>query len=487
MEQPADQISRRTFMRSAAGAATMLVGGSAALATACERQTDAPTLPTHAPQWVGTPSPVTRYPLRIPTIVSAAGLALAAKPTTLDLGNGYLGPALGYNGLVPGPVIRAKRGDAVNIKVQNSLSEVTTVHWHGMVLPTAADGHPQNAFAAGSSYNYNFTIDQRACTNWYHPHPHMLTAKQVYNGLAGMFIVNDDQELALGLPSGAYEIPMVLKDISVDSSGNLAYSADHDGFLGNIPAVNGTRDPYLNVETALYRVRLVNGSQSRIWHLSLSTGAPFIVIGNDGGLLEAPVNVTQIDFGPGERLDLLLDFRGLAVGNSVMMRSSTSRWDNWGGSDSFDVLEFRVARQVSIAATIPSALSTIPKLSNPVVTRDFSFGGWPPHTINGATYDMNRIDFEVPFGQVERWRFIWQRGATHPVHVHATSFQVQSRTGGRSQVNPWERGWKDTVLVGQAETVEVLLRFDKFRGLYMLHCHNLEHEDAGMMMNFKVV
>lgn len=491
MTEPDDNITRRRFVRTAAGSAAAVIGGAAALLAACERQAVLPTasLDPDARPWWGTapPVPVTRYPLRIPTTVSPAALLLAAGPISFDLGGGRKSKGLGYNGLVPGPVIRARNGDAANITVANNLSEITTVHWHGMTVPDVADGGPQQAFAAGTSYEYNFRINQRACTNWYHPHPHMLTATQVYHGLAGMFIVDDDQEQSLGLPSGAYEVSMVLKDVQVDSAGNLAYSADHDGFLGRIPVVNGTRDPYLDVDTALYRIRIVNGSQSRIWHLSLSTGAPLVVIGNDGGLLEAPVVASPIDFGPGERLDLLIDFRGLAVGTRVMLNSASAGWDTWGGSDSFSVLEFRVARQVNVPAAIPSALSTITRLSNPVRTRDFAFGGWPPHTINGREYDMNRIDFEVPFGQTERWRFKWEQGVAHPVHVHATSFQVQSRSGGRAQVMPWERGWKDTVLVGQRETVDVLLRFGQFRGVYMLHCHNLEHEDRGMMMNFKVV
>ncbi len=490
MSERGDDITRRRFMRAAAGSAAGIVGGTAAFLTACERQAELPTVaPDRTSSWGGTApgAPVTRFPLRVPATVSPAALTLAAGPTTFDLGGGRMSNGLGYNGLVPGPVIRARNGDAANITVTNNLSEITSVHWHGMVVPDFADGGPQSAFAPNTKYDYRFRINQRACTNWYHPHPHMLTATQVYHGLAGMFVVNDGQELSLGLPSGAYEIPMILKDVKVDSAGNLAYSADHDGFLGSIPVVNGTRDPFLNVDTALYRVRLVNGSQSRIWHLSLSTGAPFVVIGNDGGLLYAPASATQIDFGPGERLDLLLDFRGLPVGTNVMLNSASASWDNWGGGDSFSVLEFRVVRQVNVSATIPSTLSTITKLTNPVRTRDFSFGGWPPHTINGLEYDMNRIDFVVPFGQTERWRFKWAQGATHPVHVHATSFQVQSRNGGRSQVAPWERGWKDTVLVGQRETVEIFLRFEAFRGVYMLHCHNLEHEDQGMMMNFKVV
>jgi FtsP/CotA-like multicopper oxidase with cupredoxin domain len=445
--------------------------------------------------WGGTTTttPITRYPLRIPQVVSPSGLALNAKPTTVDLGGGKISNALGYNGLVPGPTIRAKKGDTAHMTVTNSLTESTTTHWHGLVVPTAADGHPQQAFGPGVSQTYDFPIIQRASTNWYHPHAHMMTGRQSYKGLAGAFIITDDEELALGLPSGAYEIPLVLKDVSVDSAGNLTFTEDHDGFLGDIPMVNGTRDPKLDVDTALYRFRIVNGSTARIWHLALSNGAPITVIGNDGGLLEAPVSVTtQIDFGPGERLDILIDFRAMAVGSSVTLQSGSAGWDSgWGGSrnsGTSDILQFNVARQVSVPASIPSRLSTIPKLVRPVgmTTRRFKFDGRDTHNINGYVYDMNRVDFRVPFGTTELWEFQWGQGATHPVHVHGTSFQVQSRSGGRGTVSPWEQGWKDTVLVGSRETVQVLVRFDNYRSLYLLHCHNLEHEDTGMMMNFEV-
>jgi FtsP/CotA-like multicopper oxidase with cupredoxin domain len=188
------------------------------------------------------------------------------------------------------------------------------------------------------------------------------------------------------------------------------------------------------------------------------------------------VNRTWIDISPGERLDVLVDFRGLPVGTRVMLQDLRADWD---------LLEFRVVRQVSVPATIPTTLSSITALTNPARTRTFSFDGMSK--INGLEYDMNRVDFEVPFGQVERWRFVTNGNAPHPVHVHGASFQVVARAGGRNTILPWERGWKDTVLLLDREQVDVLIRFDAYRGMYLMHCHKLEHEDMGMMSNFMVV
>ena len=176
------------------------------------------------------------------------------------------------------------------------------------------------------------------------------------------------------------------------------------------------------------------------------------------------------------RRAFLGDFRGLAVGTKIMLRDLRAAWD---------LLEFRVAHQVNVPSTIPTTLSSITKLSAPVRTRTFSFDGMSK--INGLEYDMNRIDFQVPFGDVERWRFITNGNAPHPVHVHGASFQLRSRTGGRGRLFPWESGWKDTVLLEDRETVEVLIRFESYRGEYLIHCHKLEHEDMGMMSNFEVI
>jgi FtsP/CotA-like multicopper oxidase with cupredoxin domain len=432
-------------------------------------------MPALAARGGGGKGTVSRYPLYIPPTVSPTGLSLTAAPGVADLGGGKLSSVLAYNGFFPGPTILASKNDTAQIMLTNGLADETTVHWHGMIVPTPADGHPRDAVSPGAYYSYQFQIVQRACLNWYHPHPHMITGEQVCLGLAGAFIVRDTEEAALGLPSGAYELPLIVRDANLDRAGNLIYNPKSSGFLGQIALVNGTRSPKLDIDTALYRFRVLNGANARLFRLALSSGQ-FTLIGNDGGLLETAVPVGQIEFGPGERLDLLVDFRGLSVGTKVMLRDANAGWD---------LLEFNVAQQVSDTHVVPTTLSTITKLSDPVTTREFSFDGMS--RINGLEYDLNRIDFQVPFGQTELWRFTTRGNAPHPVHVHGASFQVQSRSGGRGVLFPWEDGWKDTVLLEDGETVEVLIRFDGYKGEYLLHCHKLEHEDMGMMSNFVVV
>ncbi len=451
----ARKVSRRSFLRIVTTAAAAAALPSRALAAR--------------------PRPTTRNPLFVPPTVSPGGYGLLAAPATLSV-QGQPRSVLAYNGYFPGPTFRATRGDVADVLLTNGLSEETTVHWHGMMVPPATDGHPRDAVMPGGTYAYRFAVSQRAALNWYHPHPHMITGEQVALGLAGAFIVNDAEETALGLPSGTHEVPLVIRDANIDSSGALTYTAKSSGFLGKIPLVNGTRDAGLAVDSALYRFRVLAGSNARVWRLALSNGAPFAIIGNDGGLLASTAWEAEIELGPGERLDLLVDFRGLALGTKVMLRDLNAGWD---------LLEFTVARTVTDTTAVPTALSTIAPLGTPVVTREFSFDGMS--RINGNVYDLARIDFEVPFGQTERWRFQTGGNAPHPVHVHGASFQVVSRTGGRGTLFSWEGGWKDTVLLQDQETVDVLIRFDAYRGLYLLHCHKLEHEDMGMMANFVVV
>ncbi len=323
-----------------------------------------------------------------------------------------------YNGSMPGPTIIASNGDTATINLENGLSEETITHWHGMIVDHDNDGHPSQAIPPGGTKNYNFIINQRAALNWYHPHTHLLTNEQVAMGLAGAFIVRDNVESGLSLPSGNYEVPLVVRDASFDTAYNMIYRSAG----GDTPMVNGTLNPYLNVDTARYRFRVLSGAQNRIFGLALSNGGQFTLIGNDGGLLETSVPLTRMDLGPAERADIIVDFRGLSVGSSIMLKDLRTGWD---------LLEFRVIRSVNDTGT--------------------------------------------------------KAAAPHPVHIHGASFQIQSRTGGRGQLYPWEQGWKDTVLLEDNESVDILIRFDAFRGVYLIHCHRLEHEDNGMMSNFEVV
>ncbi len=463
-DKPFDN-NRRTFMRTTALTAGLLSAGIAPFAFAAKGGNSGS-------------SQTARNPLRIPPTIAPGGAALSAAPARVNLGGGKLSSVLAYNGFFPGPTFRANSGDVADIAFTNGLSAESTIHWHGMIVPPAADGHPMDAIKPGASYAYQFPVEQRASLNWYHPHPHMMTGEQVALGLAGAFIVNDAEEAALNLPSGLYEVPLILRDANFDSLGNMTYTAKSSGFLGKTPLVNGTLSPQLEVDTAIYRFRVLNGANARVFRLALSNGAPLVVIGNDGGLLDtAAASVAELELSPGERVDILVDFRDLAVGDKVMLRCLNAGWD---------LLEFAAARAVMVAGEIPAgALSTITPLADPVLTREFSFDGMS--RINGSVYDMHRIDFQVPLGQTERWRFKTGGNAPHPVHVHGASFQVVSRTGGRGRVLPWERGWKDTVLLLDGETVDVLIRFEAYRGLYVMHCHKLEHEDMGMMANFEVI
>jgi FtsP/CotA-like multicopper oxidase with cupredoxin domain len=208
----------------------------------------------------------------------------------------------------------------------------------------------------------------------------------------------------------------------------------------------------------------------------LNTGAPLYLVGNDGGLLDRSVALTEISIGPGERLDVLVDFRALGTNATAMLRCLDAGWD---------LLQF-VGTGISVlGADVPTSLTTITPLGAPMRTRRFTFDGMT--RLNGKVYDINAVEFTVPLGDVERWVFVTNGNGPHPVHIHGASFQVQTRTGGRGRVFDWERGWKDTVVVNDKETVEVLIQFVAHRGLYVLHCHQLGHEDGGMMANFEVV
>jgi FtsP/CotA-like multicopper oxidase with cupredoxin domain len=225
-----------------------------------------------------------------------------------------------------------------------------------------------------------------------------------------------------------------------------------------------------------------------------------VLIGADGGLLEAPVPLPFIDIGTGERADLLVDLSGLPAGTTVRLQSlgfpSPSRMGMMGMGGMglpqgtlLDLLEFVVTRVVRESRQIPVTLVPLPRLDRAVAQRErvFRFDSiMMSHTINGRPFQMERVDEHVPFGATEVWKFVNNAPFPHPIHMHAVHFQVLSRTGGRGQVFPWEQGWKDTVLVFPGEEVEVITRFDRYRGMFLLHCHNLEHEDMGMMMNFVI-
>jgi FtsP/CotA-like multicopper oxidase with cupredoxin domain len=382
----------------------------------------------------------------------------------------------GYNASLPGPTLRARVGESARIGILNQLSEETTVHWHGLIVPTSMDGHPADAIPPGGSYGVDYPIVQRAAMNWYHPHPHELTGRQVWRGLAGAFIVHDPAA-EQGLPSGDREIPLLLRDGLLDRSGQLEYRRRDSGMVGDFPLVNGLPYPSITLAPALHRLRVLNAANARIFRLGVSNGSPFTLIGNDGGLLDQPTKLDSIELGPAERVDVLLDLSKHASGAEVSLRCRRAGWD---------LLAMRVAGESDRETVIPTAFTPIQRLSVGPGTQRRAFRFEGHRRINDREYRMDHIDFRVPLGETEIWEFESAGGAPHPVHVHGAHFQIVSRTGGRGRVFPWEQGWKDTVLLEDRERVEIAIRFDSYTGVYLLHCHKLEHEDAGMMLNFEV-
>jgi blue copper oxidase len=451
-------------------------------------------------------------PLRRMPEVTPNGLTLVARPGVAEIGGGATSPAWMLNGSLPSPLFRVQRGDPFSVTLDNQLpgQEPLILHWHGITPPERSDGHPRFAVDPGRTYEYGFTVENRAGTYWYHSHAHQRVAKHTALGIGGMFLVEDEEERALGLPSGEREIPLILQDKKLDRNGHLQYEDPilMGGQTGSEPFANGVHRPYVEIDSALYRFRILNGSNARIFRLELSDGRPMVLIGNDGGLIERAHALTAIDVAPGERIDVLVDFSGAAAGERITLRS---REFTLAGRDviagvtnqgaPLDLLQIRVAREVRELVTLPDRLCSVPgpDASASVRARRFHFttdsdpasrGTIIRHRINEHTFDhttMHHAEQKVPFGDTEIWTFENDMMFAHEVHMHATHFRVRSRSGGRGQVMPWETGLKDTVLIHPGESVQVAVQFTAHRGLFPLHCHNLEHEDVGMMTNIEVV
>ncbi len=443
--------------------------------------------------------------LPVPNTVTG-NTTLTAQATTANI-NGSNFAALGYqaNGIL-GPTICVNSGTNTNIKFNNSLSEKSNIHWHGVNVPANMDGHPEDIITAGSSFNYQFTVKQRAGLSWYHPHPDGATARQAFQGLAGLFIINDAEEAALNLPSGINEIPLIIQDKRFASSGinyNPSMGDVMSGFMGETIIVNGEASPFTEVATRFYRLRILNGSNARIYNLALSDNTDLIIIGNDGGLLRNPTPVKNILLAPGERLDVLVNFAGLPLGTEVFFESR--EFNNAGeaqGKQRFKIMKFKVTQTVSNNFTLPATLSTVNSISpgSSSKTRNFIInsvhmsggmhmgsGMTGMHKINNKLYDRNRIDETAAANATEIWVFDNSQGdEPHPMHMHGTHFQVLERTGGRGQLIVSESGWKDTVLIMPRETVKIIIPFSTYTGVFVFHCHNLEHEDDGMMLQLKL-
>lgn len=561
------RIPRRTFLRySTTLSLVASTGAAGALAAACGGGGKGGGAPISSGQY-GTLDPRTAanftIPLRLPD--SAGGLLgmmelsapieITARRQQVELLTGKRTDLLTYevkagDRTYLNPIVRVQRGAAVSARLVNGLDEPTTIHWHGLHLDWRNDGHPSSAVPAGGAYAYRFVVQNRAGTYWYHPHTHNATARQAYGGLAGLFIVEDEDEQrlrdAMDLQLGSTDIPLVFQDRLFDDRGNVVYpSTPMDGFqgvVGDVVLLNGTPKPVVDVETRAYRFRVLNGSNARLLRLVAVQGdvrLPLQLLGTDGGLLDQSRQVTELFVAPAERVDVLVDLRTLSAGDTVFLKSHAfdpmhlempgtgtpaagrssgghGGMSGMGGSigggamgstrlpdgAEFNLLKLAVTNRVAYDRALPSTLSRIMPIDTGSAPRrpiTLSADGmrW---LINGTRFDLERELFQARANSVEVWEIRNARASMpHPMHLHGFQFQVLERRGSPPQLRDGgvdgqgrtatDRGWKDTVLVWPGETVTIAIDFShQFSGdqLYTFHCHNLEHEDGGMMVNYRV-
>jgi len=419
MARYSDKIDRRGFLRlSGVGVATLFAGGSLSpFLSGCapgEQDTTLSTATTGSSLVSGgeleialqaTQGEVSILPGKATRAWTYRGQVTKGDPAALQtLPGSYLGP-----------IVRVRKGQRVRIVFTNDLPEQSIVHWHGLHVPDDMDGHPRHAVGPGQTYVYEFQVLDRAGTYWFHPHPHEITGSQVYKGLAGLFLVSDEEETAAGLPSGEYDIPLVIQDRTFDADNQLLYlpggMMDQTmGFLGERVLVNGQPDLVLPVATRPYRLRLLNGSNSRIYKLGWEDGTPLTVIATDGGLLEKPVQRSYVVLAPAERVELWVDFSGRPLGTELRLQSLAFAGAEAGdmgmmmgqsaaipdGSE-FAVMRVRVERGSEEKQALPERLSTIPRYRledavNREKPRAFTLAMrqslW---TINGRTFEMESV------------------------------------------------------------------------------------------------
>ncbi len=444
-------------------------------------------------------------PLAIPPLLEQDTMHLTVAAHTHQFYPGINTPTYGVNGPYLGPTLVLHRGDTARIVVENQLSEITTMHWHGMHVPGEMDGGPHSIIEPGASWMAEYPVKNPAGTYWYHPHPHLLTAKQANRGVAGFLIVRDDEEAQLDLPRtyGVDDIPLVIQDKKFTGTGEMAEYP-----VGDSLWVNGTPNAYLEVPAQVVRIRLLNGSIARIFRLGFADDRSFAVIAGDGGLLPAPAATNRLMLSNGERAEVLLDLSGLEGDSLLLMSYGNELGQSMPGSGNFmfegsllngiafPVLRIRIgAPTVNPVTAIPSTLVSdpAPDESSSIRTRIKTITGtgmvaMGQFLINGEMFDMDVVNDTMLLGSNEVWHFVNNSNLAHPMHLHGVSFFVLERNG--VPPSPWERGPKDVVLVEAGEDVKVIVHFGELAGAdfpFMYHCHNLMHEDHMMMLQFVVM
>lgn len=427
----------------------------------------------------------------------------------------------------PGPMIETSKGNSIQIEwlnrlptkhflpidhnlhgAESSVPDVRTViHVHGAKVPPEHDGYPENWYVPGKSQTCVYPNDQDAALLWYHDHTMGVNRLNVFAGLLGAYIIRDEQEASLRLPSGEFEIPLTFCDRTFDHDGQLNYPVSNvpgapwnPEFEGDALLINGKLFPYANLKAGSYRLRILNACNSRFLNLTLGNGQEFTQIGSDQGLLAKPVHLKRLNLAPAERADVLIDFSDSRGAKVELI------------NDILPVMEFRVGQAgSSVKFAIPSTLRDIPRIpeSEAMKTRVLSldeilddFGEVQASLLNNSHWH-DPITERPMLNSTEIWAFANTTDDTHPIHLHLVRFQILDRCpfdtyefqlSGRIQYTgpvvgpePGEEGWKDTVRAFGGMVTRIITRFEGYAGRYVWHCHILEHEDNDMMRPFEIV
>jgi spore coat protein A len=504
----ATNLSRRdTLKLGLFGAAALALPTQRLLSAKSASQIAASKLPR--PYTVPFTVPQVLKPVRTNPVTRQEFYEIRQESFMADILPGFKTEVWGYNSQVPGPTIKATPGWETVVRQINNLPAThptlgyvpwTSTHLHGMPSKPHYDGYASDKTLPGQWKNYHYPNNTTGRTLWYHDHGVHHTAENVYMGLAAQYHLTDSIELSLPLPRGRYDVPLIISDKMFAADGSLLWNdLGHSGVYGDVILVNGKPWPTMRVDKRTYRFRVLNASISRGYRLALSNGQPFQVIATDGGLMGAPQTVTEFRIGMAERYEIVIDFKNLTAGQKIQLI-------NRGVKNSIDFDNTGKVMQFTGTGNPGSdlAYNAVPPLLNPhppameltaadsVVTRKMRVerqgGEW---TINGSTWeDIENSNFTMLFANpaldsVETWDVQNTSGGWfHPVHIHLVDFQIVSRNG--KPPFAYEKGPKDVVYVGENETVRLLMRFGPEHGKYMIHCHNLTHEDHDMMHQFQV-
>jgi FtsP/CotA-like multicopper oxidase with cupredoxin domain len=504
-------LSRRDVLRGVLGSAVLrLVGGGAVLGLAGRQALAA--------------GDVFATPLRMPRVLTDPHVTLVAREALVQLTPGAPSRMWTFNGAFPGPLIRRPSGRPTLVTVQHRLPKsvgTLTIHHHGAHATPGEDGQPEtNVIPPGGQRTYTYGLredgaPERAAFQWYHDHSHYRTTRNVWHGLAGMFIVDDAVDARLPLPKGRYDVPLMVTERTLDSSNQLTdpfivYTdqvgvgagpgyAPADDLIGTRFLVNGVERPYLNVEARRYRFRLLNTSPFRPYNFRLSNGAPMVQVATESGLMPRPVRRTELLLGPAERAEVVIDFRGLA-GKRLTLDTVEVSGKGPVPATAPGLAKLMELRVTPIRGTdtsrVPATLRPLPawvRQASPQPHRVWVFGvgadtkGRAAWTINGRAFDHTRVDAHPELGTMETWLLVNASPnlVSHYIHIHDVDWKVLQRNGKPPE--PGEDALKETFRLDPGEVLLVAARFSDHLGHYMLHCHMLQHEDHGMMTAFEVV